>query len=629
MRLRSPAFALLFALTSLAVTGGGAQEHKKLAIAAIDRAAWPKLLADPWQNHLEIEEYALKSPETSFDDLKAMWKAYGNPDGKKYLLHLYANPANPRVFDILDLGMTDSSGWVQDEANDLLADYSFHNYRYNLQGYADWRKQSAGKTLEAVIVENERAALTEIAQAKSGQITDSLQPLEHVHYDGKTPCGTLRRQAALAGGLEDSLTRWLAPDAWKNAGKNAGPNQPHTAAVHALSVWRNLAPDEEATRRVVFPLLAKTNPVDIRDGAFQAIAAQRSPWSVETLLQALPGEYPEGLWKTIVLGLGRQDDPRLIPTLIAIMDADDSADVAETVSEALRIVTKTDQREDNVGWRRWWAQHKADYPAAVAAMPFPKLTLARTDGLFLRRKMEWRQINGDPQQTYLLISPGLALPSKMAPKTAALTVPKAAGEMGTGLLVVLADPDSGIANANDFWMEAAQKALKGNYLVALPVPPKWGVEQNPLWVTEKDRASVKNVRFTTEQFLATIAADVCARYPARRDHIFLAGVAGSGLSVYAVSLAPVTPFRGFYLLDSPFSSAQLPPLTGAKGRKYFLQQDPASKANPFWKAQAARQMLVRQGASVTLSNFGKDRTQMSPSNQEQIGQAIHWLETGK
>ena len=569
----------------------------------------------------------------SFDDLKSMWTAYSNPDGKKYLLHLYANPANPRLLDILDLGMTDSSGWVQDEANVLLADYAFHNYRYNPQGYADWKKQNAGKTLEAVIAESERAALTEIAQAKSGQITDLLLPLEYIHYDVKTPYGTMRRQAALQGGLKESLTRWLAPEAWKNAEKNADPNQPHPAAVRALNAWRSLAPDEETTRRVIFPLLAKTNPTDIREGAFRAITAQRSAWAAETLLLALPGEYPDGLWKTVVLGLGQQDDPHLIPTLIAIMDADDSAEVAETVSEALRIVTKTEQREDGAGWRQWWTRHKADYPDA-AALPFPKMTLGRGSGLFLRRKIERTQINDDPQQAYLLISPGVALSPKTALKTtaktaAALTGAKAAGETGPGLLVVLEGADSGLSNASEFWMEAAQKALKGNYLIALPAPPKWSAEQNILWVTAKDRVSVKNVRFTTEQFLAAIVADVCARYPMWRDHIFLAGVAGGGLPVYAASLAPVTPFRGFYLLDASFSSAQLPPLTGAKGRKYFIQQDPASKTNPLWMAEAARRLLIQQGAFVTLSDFGKDRTQASESNYEQIGRAIHWLETGK
>ena len=94
-----------------------------------------------------------------------------------------------------------------------------------------------------------------------------------------------------------------------------------------------------------------------------------------------------------------------------------------------------------------------------------------------------------------------------------------------------------------------------------------------------------------------------AQYNIDPQRVFLHGAADSGLAAYACSLTETTPFRGFYIHDAPFRSTQLPALTHAKGRRYFLQQSEDDKAQPLWMADVARKMLADRGATVKLASL--------------------------
>lgn len=86
-------------------------------------------------------------------------------------------------------------------------------------------------------------------------------------------------------------------------------------------------------------------------------------------------------------------------------------------------------------------------------------------------RAEPHHIANDPQRTYWLLHPPQA--SGRGDPSGARVAP----DKAPGLLVVLAGGDGNGASVVAFWQEVAQKALKGNYLVALPVAPKWNAEQ--------------------------------------------------------------------------------------------------------------------------------------------------------
>ncbi len=140
-------------------------------------------------------------------------------------------------------------------------------------------------------------------------------------------------------------------------------------------------------------------------------------------------------------------------------------------------------------------------------------------------------------------------------------------------------------------------------------------------------AQVKEARFSTESFLNDVVADVSARYPIDPARLILHGVGEGGLAAYGCSLSASTPFRGFYILASPFKTAKLPPLTRAKGRRYLIQQSKDDKIVPYFQAAAAEDLLKKQAALVKLVvTKGEHGYKFAESPWEQVAQAIGWLE---
>ena len=62
-------------------------------------------------------------------------------------------------------------------------------------------------------------------------------------------------------------------------------------------------------------------------------------------------------------------------------------------------------------------------------------------------------------------------------------------------------------------------------------------------------------------------------------------------------------FAGYYILASVFKPESLPPLDGARGKRFYLHQGKADRVTAFQWAQTARQTLEKHGATVHLESF--------------------------
>ena len=173
---------------------------------------------------------------------------------------------------------------------------------------------------------------------------------------------------------------------------------------------------------------------------------------------------------------------------------------------------------------------------------------------------------------------------------------------GQGLLVVL-PPDGNGASASLFWQGVLEKSLKNHYFVAVATAPKWSDSQAQTWVTADEMKQVKEAKFSTEKFAAEIVQDVTSSHNIQPGRVFLHAAADSGMAGYACSLEETTPFRGFYLLASPFKSAGLPPMARAKGRRYVIQHAQDDKSAPYIMAAAAQKVLTEHGAVVKLLSY--------------------------
>ena len=96
------------------------------------------------------------------------------------------------------------------------------------------------------------------------------------------------------------------------------------------------------------------------------------PESMETLdgiLEWMIQRQKDGLDFEVALdaiGDGHTE-PRAIPVLIGVLDADNSPDTISSVSRCLRRITgiRTSAITDGPWWRRWWEKNKSKYPANV------------------------------------------------------------------------------------------------------------------------------------------------------------------------------------------------------------------------------------------------------------------------
>jgi predicted esterase len=174
-----------------------------------------------------------------------------------------------------------------------------------------------------------------------------------------------------------------------------------------------------------------------------------------------------------------------------------------------------------------------------------------------------------------------------------------APKQGYGLLVVLPGGD-GSADFHPFIKRIYKNAAPEGYLVAQPVAVKWTQKQEIVWPTAKSR--VDGMKFSTEELVAAVIADVQGRHPLDAERTFTLTWSSSGPAAYAISLTNPK-VTGSFIAMSVFKPDLLPPLEKAKGHAYFLYHSPDDRVCPFRMAQQAAKDLEKHGAAVKLTTY--------------------------
>ncbi len=184
-----------------------------------------------------------------------------------------------------------------------------------------------------------------------------------------------------------------------------------------------------------------------------------------------------------------------------------------------------------------------------------------------------------------------------------ILVPNNVPKEGCGLVVVLAGGDGDGGKTVPFWKNVIRNSLGDRYIVVLPVAPKWDKDQTITWPTDKCKDVVKGMRFTTEEFVSELVGEVVKENKINPDYIWLHGISSGGPAVYAISLSNPDCFKGYYVLSSVFKIDQLPSLSLAKGKKYYIQHGLEDKICPLWMAKKAVFQLGENGAVTELDLF--------------------------
>jgi predicted esterase len=214
----------------------------------------------------------------------------------------------------------------------------------------------------------------------------------------------------------------------------------------------------------------------------------------------------------------------------------------------------------------------------------------------------------DDQKRYFLIGPAKGA---KAPKD------------GYGLVVILPG-GPGTADFHPFVKRIYKNALPDGYLAAQPVAVKWADDQEIVWPTAGTKKLVKAAKFTTEEFVEAVIADVAAKHKLDPARVFTLSWSSSGPAAYAVSLSSKK-VTGSLIAMSVYKPDQLPELKAAKGHGYYLYHSPDDRVCPFRMAEQAEKELTKAGATVSLVKYAGGHGWRGPLYQD-IRAGIEWLE---
>ena len=370
---------------------------------------------------------------------------------------------------------------------------------------------------------------------------------------------------------------------------------------------------DEWSRRVVLPLLGPGNPSSVREAAAEVLShgEPNRDWAVEPLLTNLTEAVVSSLHRkagtraqtpiwTFAMALGDLGSPRAVPTMIGLIKADNTYDTVYGIGWfGLNKITgvEYDEKHDGAWWQQWWEKNKLRYSASVQALEIPRFMATNSLPSTQVDPDEDRDVgdvktlehfaDGDTNKLYFLIAQaGSLAESSKEPHP---------------LMLVLPGGDGG-RDFQPFVKRICKFALPEGYLVAELVAPKWDENQfaQLVWPTEKNR--YPGMKFSTEEFVRAVVADVQKKHHLDTNRIFSLGWSSGGPPTYAVSLAPASPVTGSFVAMSVFHPATLPDLKDARGKAYYILHSPEDFI-PLHQAEQARDALIEHGATVRLQTY--------------------------
>ncbi len=600
--------------------------------APVDREAWARKMTGlneaDWRTAYQIgQELAALPDDEGFAILKANWPKIGNVGARQQLLKgwNFATPSplrpgdHPRLLDGLDLGMRDPSPDVQNWAINYLNDLAFQDFSEDFPTYKAWYQANRDKPLTEVIAQSARRCADR--SGPSGQDRRAAAGKQARRVRSDLPASA--RSAPGGSGLRSLANARTLDDGAQQAG---APPKEIELAEDALRIIGELKPGEAELRRLVVPHISKEKPAEIRTAAIGALGGRENAWAIDLLLVVLTQNLEDNgdqtrliFWDTAGI-LASFDNPRVIPTMIAVIDADNTYDTVYGVGHfglgRLSGVTY-DESHDGAWWRQWWEKNKERYPEPVRALKIPELPKRRqaaepapADPLADVADVPAQDFRagGDEKKRYFLIGATDARP------------PAA----GYGLLIVLAGGD-GSADFHPFIRRIHKNVLNDRWLIAQAVAPKWDENQFNQVVWPTALLPYPGARFTTEEFIRAIGDDVRTRVKIDPRKVILLGWSSGGPPCYAMALRKDSGVTGAFIAMSVFLPEPMLALENARDKAFYLLQSPQDQVTPVRHAEAAEKALQAAGAKVRLQRYEGGHGWRGDV-WSMIGDGITWLD---
>lgn len=557
-------------------------------------------------------ELASLPPDEGIAILKQYWPCITKDDARQQLIKAwnfgpsfsFGSRKHPHLLTVLDLGMRDRSAEVQKFALSYLKGIAFQDFAEDFKAYEKWYAAAATKPLDEV-----RAAslTTAIQQLRTAKRADRAKRYEFLTFEGAAFREQRKlRQVAMDQGLVELLERDILEAA---RSYDRGSRE----LAYALDILGALEPGEQVLRKIVVPLLKPPFPPEVRATAARSLAGKSNAWAIDLLQEIMVSglkERDHGLGSTTVsaaMALAEIGDPRVIPTMIAVIAADNTYDTVYGVGYfGLGKLTNVTYDETHNGdwWRNWWVKNRERFPPTVRGLEIPTLAKAATSRPAAATEntvpektannatadirdvpAQERKVGGDAQKQYFLIGN-----TEKAPVG------------GFPLLIVLPGGD-GSANFRPFLQRVYKNALKQPWLLVQVVAPRWDDKQfnNVVWPTTG--LPYAAARFTTEDLIGEVVQDVGKQVTVDPKRIYLLGWSSGGPPCYATLLRADSPIRGAFIAMSIYRPGRLPPLSNARGKRIYLLQSPDDQVTPIQWAENAALDLTDAGADVKFQRY--------------------------
>jgi RNA polymerase sigma factor (sigma-70 family) len=166
-----------------------------------------------------------------------------------------------------------------------------------------------------------------------------------------------------------------------------------------------------------------------------------------------------------------------------------------------------------------------------------------------------------------------------------------------------------------------------DHIFAVLSAPQWSPKQARQLVWPKQNDRLVEATFTTEDFVKTVFDDLVKAALADAKHAVLFGWSSAGPAVYSTALSKRGPsLAGYYILSSVFKPETLPVLSGARAKRFFLQQGKADTVTRLSWAEKAEAALKENGAIVKLAAFEGGHGFGMPDPYDAFRHALRWLE---
>ena len=615
-----------------------------------------RLTENPQPDNRALQIFEALDADAKVDFLRDHWKEIRSDSARVDLLSSALrsvsaadrnNPEtiglNGRLLELFDLGVSDSVFNNQEATLNFVAALTGNRLK-NIAEYAAWRPAQTGKSNAALLRAGCVTLAKWIAEAKPNELPAPLN------------IALMLSRASTQFSLQSNLPR---PDAEREAkilqvrrailndvglttqivGLLIAASNPELQA-RSIAYLQFVKPNaalialaEPTVHKIVEAELARTNGMNPE--LLAGVTLYDSPWTTDLLLSRLQKRFDENAGFLLLPLVLQKTDPRFIPTLIALLDVTEPTDgLYDQAERALHVMTKLPENvpRDIHAWVTWWETHKADYPAAVRVLPYPRIHRGAGRPRIYSLPQEVRQgrFHDNPRNGYWRITSGY-LVTLLPPQQTAVYIPGGASTELTeaqkpGLVVVLTNSAADLEKQRKYWMDFDRYALKGRYVIALVFPPN-SKESKILWPLHA--ANGAEAKRTAQALTAATIQDLLNTIPLSKTRRYCVGIGEGGLAALACALSPSVGFNGAVADSAPFRSADLPPLTNAKGKRIALLRDDSNHAIPQFIQTVAQQTLTKAGAILHSANYDGKSAPINAAPFDALEAAIVWLESGR